>query len=58
MFEDCYSLKNIEELKYLNASNVKDFSYIFSSNDDEDYPIDENERVHCILLSDINLLKY
>ena len=59
MFKDCYSLKNIEELKYLNTSNVKDFSYIFSSNDDKTkFSFDENKRSYCILLNDINPLKY
>ena len=30
MFYDCISLKNIEELKYLNTKNINNFSYMFS----------------------------
>ena len=31
MFDGCRSLKNIEELKYLDTKNVKDFSYMFNN---------------------------
>ena len=29
MFYDCKSLKNIEELKYLDTSDINNFSYMF-----------------------------
>jgi len=61
MFTKCYSLKNIEELKFLNTSNVKDFSYMFSNNKkhEEIHPISfktfNSKRQY--MLSDINPLK-
>ena len=43
MFERCSSLKNIDDLKYLDTKDATDFSYMFSG---------------CINLSDISSLKY
>ena len=37
MFYECFSLKNFEELKYLNTENVSDFSYIFSAGNSRRY---------------------
>ena len=34
MFCDCLSLKNMEELRYLNTENVTNFSYIFAKDMD------------------------
>ena len=34
MFCDCFSLKNMEELRYLNTENVTNFSYIFAKDMD------------------------
>ena len=52
MFKNCYSLKNIEELKFLNTSNVKDFSHMFSNHKKESNSFNSKEQY--ILLSDIN----
>ena len=30
MFDECYSLKNIEQLKYLDTTEINDFSYMFN----------------------------
>ena len=43
MFCDCYSLLNIEDLKYLDTKEIKNFQHIF---------------FNCILLSDITSLQY
>ena len=43
MFYECYSLKNIDSLKYLDVKNVKNFSYMFYG---------------CSLLSNIKCLNY
>ena len=56
MFKNCYSLKNIEELKFLNTSNVKDFSHMFSNHKMEKSSL-FNSKEQYILLSDINPLK-
>ena len=59
MFNKCYSLKNIEELKYLNTKYVEDFSNLFncySKNNFHDYNNSLDSKKY-ILLSDINPLK-
>ena len=54
MFYECFSLKNFEELKYLNTENVYDFSYIFSAGSARNYLV--NKKDHHFF-SDIDPLK-
>ena len=54
MFYECFSLKNFEELKYLNTENVYDFSYIFSAGSAGEYLV--NKKDHHFF-SDIDPLK-
>jgi len=55
MLTKCYSLKNIEELKFLNTSNVKNFSYMFSESKENESNLDNSKKQY--MLSDINPLK-
>ena len=50
MFCDCFSLKNMEELRYLDTENVTNFSYIFAKYMDSFH----DNRFHSF--SDINCL--
>ena len=56
MFNCCYSLKNIDGLKFLNTSDVTDFSYMFNmfkQKDNKYFGKKEKSK-----LIDINSLKY
>ena len=53
MFCNCFSLKNMDELRYLDTENVSNFSYIFSE-DAKKKPLHEKPRFHSF--TDINCL--
>ena len=54
MFCNCFSLSNMEELRYLNTENVTNFSYIFSN---EKYMKSFEENINDFhSFSDINCL--
>jgi len=55
MFYNCFSLKNMEELRYLNTENVTNFSHIFSSQS-KNNPLEEHNIKIFHTFSDINCL--
>ena len=69
MFYECSSLKNIEELKYLDVKNVNDFSYMFENcprlldiKPLENWDVSNGNNFsqmfsHCSLLSDLKPLQ-
>ena len=55
MFYNCFSISNMEELRYLDTTNVTNFSYIFSSKDN--YSETEKKNIKTFhSFSDINYL--
>ena len=55
MFCNCFSLRNMEELRYLNTENVTNFSNIFS-NQKQNNPLGEHNIKIFHTFSDINCL--
>ena len=56
MFNCCYSLKNIDGLKYLNTSEVEDFSFMFCMSSENNMIVFEKKENSKLI--DINSLKY
>ena len=54
MFFNCFRLKNMNELRYLNTENVKDFSYIFAKDNGAIIEFEGKDRFHSF--KDINCL--